>query len=118
MAVSQKDGQLIRQIYEFGASAGSLEGYLYHKPDTAHIDMNALPVWADNLAAAYQHLPPEALKNIQEAIDQTLGRTIHFHSLVSLVGEDHPLVSKLRALTVGPLPSSANDFRKRKWFHQ
>jgi len=114
--LSKGEGQLIRQIYEFGASAGSLEGYLYHKPDTAHIDLNALPVWVDNLAAAYQHLPSEALKTFQEAIDQTLGRTIH--SLVSLVGEDHPLVSKLKALTVGSLPASADDFTKRKWFHK
>jgi hypothetical protein len=116
MTRSQGEGQLIRQIYEFGASAGSLEGYLYRKPDTAHVDMNALPVWVDNLAEAYQHLPPEAIKTFQEAIDQTLGRAVH--SLMKLVGEDHPLVSKLRALTVGPLPSSADDFRIRKWFHK
>ncbi len=116
MTLSQREGQLIRRIYEFGASAGSLEGYLYHKPDTAHIEMNALPVWVDNLAAAYQHLPAEVLKTFQEAIDQTLGRAIH--SLVTLVDEDHPLVSKLRAMTVGPLPSSSDDFTKRKWFQK
>jgi hypothetical protein len=116
MTLLQEEAQLIRQIYEFGASAGSLEGYLYHKPNTADIDMNALPVWMDNLAAAYQHLPAEALQALQEAIDQTLGRATH--SLVALVGENHPMVLKLRAMTVGPLPSSANDFRKRKWFQE
>jgi hypothetical protein len=116
MTVLQGEAQLISQIYEFGASAGSLEGYLYHKPDTTHIDMNALPVWVDNLAAAYQHLPAAAVKSFQDAIDQTLGRAIQ--SLMTLVGEDHPLVSKLRTMTVGPLPSSADDFRKRKWFQE
>ncbi len=116
MGLSKGEGQRVRQIYEFGASAGSLEGYLYGKPDPAHVDMNALPVWVDNLVSAYQHLPPEALKTFQEAIDQTLGRAIH--SLMRLVGENHPLVSKLAALTVGPLPSSADDFTKRKWFHE
>jgi hypothetical protein len=116
MTLSQEEGQQVRWIYEFGASAGSLEGYLYHKPDTAHIDMNALPVWVDNLAAAYHHLPAEVLKSFQDAIDQTLGRAVH--SLMRLVGENHPLVLKLRAMTVGPLPSSADDFRKRKWFQE
>jgi hypothetical protein len=116
MTLSQEEEQLIRRIYDFGASAGSLEGYLYRKPDTAHIDMNALPVWVDNLAAAYQHLPAEALRTFQDAIDQTLGRAIH--SLARLVGEDHPLVSKLKAMTLGPLPSSADDFTKRKWFQE
>lgn len=116
MTLSEGDGARIRQVYEFGASAGSLEGYLYHKPDTAHIDMNALPIWVDNLASAYQHLSPEALKALQEAIDQTLGRAIH--SLLRLVGGDHPLVSKLRSMTFGPLPASADDFTKRKWFQK
>jgi hypothetical protein len=114
MALSEKEGQLLRQIYEFGASAGSLEGYLYHKPDAAHVDMNALFMWVDNLSAAYQHLPEEALRTFQEGIDQTIGRAIH--SLALLAGEDHPLVSKLRAMTKGPLPASADDFTKRKWF--
>jgi hypothetical protein len=116
MTLSEGEGQLIRRIYEFGASAGSLEGYLYHKPDTAHIDMNALPVWVDNLAAAYQHLPADVLKSFQDAIDQTLGRAVH--SLMRLVGENHPMVLNLRTMIVGPLPSSADDFRKRKWFQE
>jgi len=116
MTAPQEQGQLIRRVYEFGASAGSLEGYLYHKPDTSHIDMNALPVWVDNLVAAYRLLPEEARKSFQEDIDQTLGRAIH--SLVRIVGEGHPLVSKLRAMTLGPLPASADDFTKRKWFQE
>jgi hypothetical protein len=116
MTLSNGEGRLIGRVYEFGASAGSLEGYLYHKPDTGHVDMNALPVWVENLAAAYRRLPPEAVETFQEAIDQTIGRAIQ--SLVRLVGQDHPLVSKLRAMTVGPLPSSADDFTKRKWFQE
>jgi hypothetical protein len=116
MTLSEKEGQLIRQIYEFGASAGSFEGYLYHKADAAHVDMNTLLVWVDNLSMAYHHLPGEAVKVFQDAIDQTLGRAIH--SLARLAGEGHPLVSKLRAMTKGPLPASADDFRKRKWFQE
>jgi len=116
MTLLLKEGQLLRQIYEFGASAGSLEGYLYHKSDIARVDMKALPVWVDNLVTAYQHLPAEAVKTFQEAIDQTLGRAIH--SLVRLVGEGHPLVSELKAMTVGSLPTSADDFTKRKWFQE
>ena len=46
------------QIYEFAASAGALEGYVYHKKK---LDMAALPNWVDNIVAAYKRMPSEAL---------------------------------------------------------
>ena len=60
-------------IYEFAASAGSLEGYVYRRKD---LDLDSLVKWIDNLVAAYGLLPPEALDRIQPSIDQTLGRAI------------------------------------------
>jgi hypothetical protein len=99
------------KIYEFAASAGALEGYVYSRKGP---DMAALGVWVDNLAEAYAHLPAEALEECQSAIDQTLGRAIR--SLTSVLGGDHALVSKLWAMVKGDIPESADDFDKKKWF--
>ena len=101
------------RIYEFAASAGALEGYVYRRKE---MDMKAIPVWVNNLAAAYEHLPSETRTEIQSSLDQTLGRAIR--SLSSLLGEDSEIVLKLGAMVKGPLPESADDFRKKKWFEK
>ena len=102
-----------RNIYEFAASAGALEGFVYHKKS---IDPNALPIWVDNLVAAYGLLPEKALDEIQPSLDQTLGRAIR--SLVSLLGEDHLIIQKLGSMVSGEMPESPYDFRKWKWFQE
>ena len=100
-------------IYEFAASAGALEGYVYHKED---IDMDALPKWVENLVSAYQHLPSEALDEIQSSLDRTLGRAIK--SLINILGEEHEIIGKLNSMVAGSLPASADDFQKKKWFQR
>lgn len=100
-------------IYEFAASAGALEGYVYHQKN---LDMNALPHWVDNLVAAYQHLPPEALNEIQSACDQTMGRAIR--SLIAVLGEEHEIIGKLKSIATTDLPESADEFQKKKWFQK
>jgi hypothetical protein len=104
---------LYSKIYEFAASAGALEGYVYKKDN---IDMEALTNWVDNLIAAYNHLPPEALDEFQSSLDQTIGRAIR--SLSSASDQEHEIVRKLKSLVVGSLPDSANDFQKKKWFEK
>jgi hypothetical protein len=42
--------KLAREIYEFGAAAGSFEGYVY---GDAKVDPKYLPSWADNLLQEY-----------------------------------------------------------------
>jgi hypothetical protein len=101
------------RIYEFAASAGALEGYVYHREE---VDLKALPVWVDNLHQAYQLLPKPALNEIQPLIDMTLGRA--FRSLVPLLGENHDLAVKVRSMVRGALPESPHDFRKKKWFQE
>ena len=102
-----------RQIYEFAASAGAFEGYVYRRSKN-DIDIKALANWADNLLDAYHHLPADAVAECQSACDQTLGRAIK--SLVAEFGEDHPLVDKLQTLVTGELPKDPDDFQKEKWF--
>ena len=103
-------------VYDFGASAGALEGYVYHKSSPDQLDMAALPIWVDNLCGAYRNLPAEAREAVQEGCDQTIGRAIR--SLVSILGGDHELVCRLGTLVKGTLPGSPDAFTKEKWFQQ
>jgi hypothetical protein len=102
---------LYARLYEFAASAGALEGYVYERET---IDMQALPVWVNNLLDAYRVLPPDVRSECQLHCDQTLGRAIR--SLTPVLGESHEVVTKLGAMVKGDLPESADDFQKKKWF--
>ena len=101
------------QIYEFAASAGAFEGYVYDRKD---VDMNFLPNWVNNLVEAYQRMPSEALGEFQPAIDFTIGRAIR--SLISVLGEGHEIIGKLRSVVVGDLSGTADDFNIKKWFEK
>ena len=100
-------------IYEFAASAGALEGYVYARQE---LDMKALPVWVDNLVEAYRFLPETARDKFQPSCDQTLGRAVR--SLIPHLGEGHEIVLKIRSMVAGPLPASPDDFEKKKWFQK
>jgi hypothetical protein len=102
---------LFARIYEFAASAGAFEGYVYHREG---LDPKALVNWVGNLKAAHSLLPQEVLGEIQPSIDQTLGRALQ--SLIPILGEDHSIVEKLRLMTKGRLPRSPDDFQKEKAF--
>ena len=100
-------------LYDFAASAGAFEGYVYPK---VKMDPASLPKWADHLVAAYQELPPEVRDKIQGALDGTLGRAVR--ALIPVLGEDDETVKKLKSMIVGELPETADDFQKEKWFEQ
>jgi len=102
-----------KNIYEFAASAGALEGFVYHKKS---MDPKDLTVWVDNLVSAYGLLPQEARDEIQSSLDQTLGRAIR--SLVPLLGEGHLIIQKLGSMVAGEMPESPDDFQKKKWFQE
>ncbi len=102
-----------KNIYEFAASAGALEGFAYHKDSMDPADISN---WVTNLVDAYGLLPREALDEIQLSVDQTMGRATR--SLAPLLGEEHEIIHKLRSMTTGSLPGSADDFQKKKWFQE
>jgi hypothetical protein len=104
---------IYRKIYEFAASAGAFEGYVYHKET---LDDGALSTWVHNLVTAHDHLPREVRDEIAPGLDQTLGRAIQ--SLIFVLGEDHSLVRKLKPLVAGSLPQSADDFQRTKWHEE
>ena len=101
------------EVYEFAASAGAFEGYVYGKKE---IDAAILNRWSDNLVSAYYHLPEEVRESFQHALDGTLGRALR--SLLPLLGENHEIITKLKSIIKGDLPQSANDFEKKKWFQK
>jgi len=105
---------IYQKIYEFAASAGSFEGYVYRKA-AGDIDMMALANWTDNLLGAYGRLPAEVLEEFQASCDQTLGRAIR--SLTADLGEGHDIIVKLKAMVKSDeLPASPDGFDKQKWF--
>ena len=106
---------IYQEIYEFAASAGAFEGYVYRKT-RADIDMGVLSKWADNLLDAYHHLSVQVVTEFQFSCNQTLGRAIK--SLIPLFGEEHEVVNKLSKIVKGGLPESPDDFQKQKWFQE
>jgi hypothetical protein len=102
---------MYKQIYEFAASAGALEGYVYGKKTVSE---QVLAKWCNNLVTAYNLIAPEARQQFQASCDGTLGRAIR--SLLPLLGENHDIIGKLRSMIAGQLPASADDFNKNKGF--
>ena len=112
-----KKMHIYSKIYQFAASAGAFEGYVYKIKDAEELgDMTALAEWIDNIVAAYGHLPDEAIKLFQDSCDRTLGRAIL--SLTPVLGKDHDFISKLKSIIKGSIPASPDDFNKKKWFQK
>jgi hypothetical protein len=96
-------------IYEFAARAGAFEGYVYQRKG---LTPDSLERWVDHLAEGYKAVIPEARSEFQNLCDGTIGRAIQ--SLIPLIGEKHEIIGKLKGMTVGRLPSSPDDFSRRR----
>jgi hypothetical protein len=106
------------KIYEFAASLGSFEGYVYGKRSVRELALDALENWSGNIVEAYGHLPEAVKSQIQDHCDQTAGRAIR--SLEPVLGTDHPIIQRLYAVVTpgSALPESADAFHKKKWFNR
>lgn len=104
------------KVYEFAASLGAFEGYVYGKTDAGEYNMPAMDNWSKNIETAYQHLPAEMLNEIQAQCNQTAGRAIC--SIEPVLGNDHPITQRIRSVIQedSVLPDSADAFNKTKWF--
>lgn len=96
-----------RELYDFAASAGSFEGYVYRRTD---VDPGYLPKWSGNLLRQYRALPEEVKEEVQAMCDGTIGRAIL--SLLPVVGEDNEAIANLREILQGEMPLSPDDFDK------
>lgn len=101
------------KIYEFAATVGAFEGYVYGKKN---IKAEELSNWAHNIVSAYHHLPTEVIETFQGPLDRTLGRAVN--SLVAALGKNHELVKELKSIIVDDSTTSPDDFKFRKWFQE
>ena len=106
---------IYQEIYEFAASAGAFEGYVYQKTES-DMDVDVLLNWVNNLVDAYHRLPADILGDFQSSCDRTLGRAIR--SLIPALGEERTIIDRLQEMVEGELPDSASDFQKTKWFQK
>jgi len=97
-----------RDVYDFAAKAGSLEGYVYPK----EIDVSYLPNWVDHLVQGYRALPEEVRRELQDLCNETMGRAIQ--SLLPVLGEDHEVIKELKSMVTEGLPLSPDDFRRKE----
>lgn len=104
------------KIYEFAASLGAFEGYVYGKQSVDELDLKALDNWSGNIVSAYHHLSLAIRDELQAHCDQTAGRAIR--SIEPVLGIHHTITQRLYAVITPnlPLPESADAFNKRKWF--
>jgi hypothetical protein len=96
---------IYKEVYDFAAKAGALEGYVYQKEK---LNLGYLPRWVDNLVDHYRRLPSEVREDFQGLCDGTLGRAIQ--SLLLHLREDHEVIKELRSILSGKLPLSPDDF--------
>ena len=101
------------KIYEFAASAGAFEGYVYGKKK---INAAELSNWVRNIVSAYQHLPPDVKEKFQGPLNRTLGRAVG--SLAAALGEDHQHIKELKLIITESSAESADDFEFKKWFQE
>jgi hypothetical protein len=101
--------KMYTEIYEFAASAGAFEGYVYQREN---LDADYLNNWVKNLVAQYQEMPKDVRESFQSSLDRTMGRAVQ--SLISVLGQDHAHVVALKSLIVGKIPDAPNDFEEEK----
>jgi hypothetical protein len=96
-----------RDIYDFAAKAGSLEGYVFPK----EMETSYLPAWIGHVVQSYSLLPEEVRLEFQDLCNATIGRAIQ--SLIPVLGENHELVKQLKSIITGELPSSPYEFDRK-----
>jgi hypothetical protein len=101
--------ELYRKVYDFAAKVGSLEGYVYARGKS---DIGPLTPWVDHALRDYNAIPPEVRQEFQDLCDGTVGRAIQ--SLIPHFGEDHEIIKKLKGLVINKMPSSPDDFNRKK----
>lgn len=83
-----------KEVFELAAKLGSLEGYLYERPDAAP---SYLPNWLGNIQRMYVSLPQGARADFQEQYGEVLGKVAEH--LEKLAGpEDSNLLQVRRML--------------------
>ncbi|MDA8307626.1 MAG: hypothetical protein M0Z81_12455 [Deltaproteobacteria bacterium] len=100
--------KLAAETYDFGAHAGSFEGYVY---GYIKVDLTYLPGWSANLLEEYRALPDDIRREIQPGLDGTLGRAIR--TLAPHLDAEDEVLRRLHEMIEANLPDSPDDFTRR-----
>ena len=101
--------EMHKEIYEFAASAGALEGYVYPRGE---LNGDTLDNWVRNIVKQYHDLPENVRESFQSSLDRTLGRAVQ--AMTPVLGADHAHIQSLAGLIAGEMPNSPHDFEKEK----
>lgn len=100
---------IYKEIYDFAASAGALEGYVYQRDK---IDTRYFGNWINNLVKQYSAIPVDIREVFQPSLDRTIGRAVL--SLNPVLGQEHEFIRKLKGMVQGTMPDSPDDFDQEK----
>ena len=82
-----------KEIFDFAAKVGCLEGYLYHKD---RVDPSYLPNWIDNINNMFLKLPNSDKEEFKEEYDKILKNILSY--LKEILRENDPVIIKLKSM--------------------
>lgn len=84
---------LNRDLFNFSAKVGCLEGYLHARKDA---DISTLPNWVGNIEKMYRDLPEEVKKDFLEDYKNILEKI--FHASGKLLKKEDGVLAKLKSM--------------------
>ena len=84
---------LSRDLFNFSAKVGCLEGYLYERKDA---DTSTLPNWVGNIENMYQNLPAEVKRDFLKDYKDILEKILQ--SSGKILGKEDRVLTKLESM--------------------
>jgi len=84
---------LNRDLFNFSAKVGCLEGYLHERKDA---NISTLPNWVGNIEKMYRDLPAEVKGDILEDYKNILEKILH--SLENILKKEDGVLAKLKSM--------------------
>ena len=88
-----------RNLFNFSAKVGCLEGYLYERKDA---DVSTLPNWVGNIEKMYWNLPEEVRRDVLEDYKHILEKILQ--SSEKILRKDDGVLTKLKGMISGKVP--------------
>lgn len=84
---------LNRDLFNFSAKVGCLEGYLYERKEA---DISTLPNWVGNIEKMYRNLPEKAKRDFLEDYKHILEKILQ--SYEKILKKDDGVLTKLKRM--------------------
>jgi len=85
--------ELNRDLFNFSAKVGCLEGYLYKRKG---VEISTLPNWVGNIETMYRNLPEKVRRDFLEEYRQVLEKILQ--SSEQILEKDDGVLTKLRKM--------------------